>query len=223
MKFYYSVAVLLSLAIVAYAGSPETQTATNFGLGLYGAAEAGFNLYHSTPDADRPGIGDKDSDLGGFVGGKIGYVFNTGLIRPAIEGDMFYNRFGGSWDRVFWGKVKHKEFEKYVVNSGAFMENGIIRINLGAFQPYVGAGFGIYTESESRQQTDTNFYSGKTYSRTSFHPSKTEWAWQLLVGSDYYISPNLSLFAEYKFLNYMNFTADRVSQQLMGTGIRYHF
>src|SRR5216117_4282349 len=33
-----------------------------------------------------------DLDVGFFGGIKLGYVFGTGVFRPTVEGDFFYNR-----------------------------------------------------------------------------------------------------------------------------------
>jgi opacity protein-like surface antigen len=217
--------------MAAHAGTIDNKAVTapamDYGTGLYVAPEAGLNLYHGTPDAGRPGIGNRNVDTGAYVGGKLGYVFGTGLFRPALEADMFYDRFGGNWDRVFRGPAqKHKEYEKYVINSGAFMENELIRLNLGRLQPYVGGGIGVYTANTSRDQTDTNFSSGKKYPATSgvFHTSNTSLAWQLVAGSDYYVTGKLAIFAEYKYLNYTDTAPhNRLSQQLLGAGVRYHF
>jgi len=35
------------------------------------------------------------NDVGFYGGIKLGYVFGTGVIRPTIEGDWFYNGFRG--------------------------------------------------------------------------------------------------------------------------------
>ena len=38
------------------------------------------------------------NDVGFFGGIKLGYVFGTGVVRPAVEGDFFYNGFRGGAD-----------------------------------------------------------------------------------------------------------------------------
>ena len=35
------------------------------------------------------------NDVGFFGGIKLGYVFGTGVVRPTVEGDFFYNGFRG--------------------------------------------------------------------------------------------------------------------------------
>ena len=36
---------------------------------------------------------DPKHDVGFFGGIKLGYVFGTGVVRPTVEGDFFYNGF----------------------------------------------------------------------------------------------------------------------------------
>jgi len=226
-------APLLALAVPAHAGTPDEKSviqpaATSEGAGFYIAPEGGFNLYHVTPDAGRPGIGNEKVDLGGYVGGKLGYTFRTGPVLPTFETDMFYNRFGGAWDRVYRGPernhVKHRESEDYQIDSGAFLENALLRFDFGTFQPYIGAGIGAYTQSSARQQTDRNYDTGAKYSYDDYHRQTASWAWQLVAGADYFVRQNISLFVEYKYLNYMDTAPhDRLSQQLLGSGVRFYF
>jgi opacity protein-like surface antigen len=216
--------------MAAYAGPIDTKTVTppppDYATGFYVGPEGGLNAFQDLPDHNKPGIDNKDSRIGGYGGGKLGYEFNLGLFRPAIEADMFYNGFSGSWDRVFNGPAqKHREYEKYWIDSGAFMENELVHINLGAFQPYVGAGIGLFTSDKTLKQRDTNYYSGKLYSSNTFDTTNTSAAWQVIAGADYYLTHRVSLFAEYKFLNYLNTLAPhgRLGQQLAGVGVRVFF
>src|SRR6266480_1065387 len=73
-----------------------------YGLGFYGAIDAGANVYQnrggekvfSNEFGDTLTI-DPKNDVGFFGGIKLGYVFGTGVVRPTIEGDFFYNGFRG--------------------------------------------------------------------------------------------------------------------------------
>src|SRR5437762_9218965 len=79
-----------------------------YGLGFYGAIDAGANVYQNrggtrtfTQDnPDLPGFGDTltvdpKNDVGFFGGIKLGYVFGTGVVRPTLAGDFFYNGLRG--------------------------------------------------------------------------------------------------------------------------------
>src|SRR6266487_5090250 len=77
-----------------------------YGLGFYGAIDMGANLYQNRGDdrtftddnPNSPFFGynlevDPKNDVGFFGGLKLGYVFGTGVVRPTVEGDFFYNGF----------------------------------------------------------------------------------------------------------------------------------
>src|SRR5438067_2930429 len=89
------------------------------------------------------------NDVGFFGGIKLGYVFGTGVIRPTVEGDFFYNGFRGGGNftvRDSFGDVLAQRNATTWINTGAFMGNFILRFAPGnqKFQPYVGAGVGVY-------------------------------------------------------------------------------
>src|SRR5438093_8391224 len=79
-----------------------------YGLGFYGAIDMGANDYQdrggnktftdTNPNSDFFGDTlevDPKNDVGFFGGIKLGYVFGTGVFRPTVEGDFFYNGFQG--------------------------------------------------------------------------------------------------------------------------------
>src|SRR5207249_9814233 len=135
-----------------------------YGLGFYGAIDMGANIYQnrggdktfSDDNPNSPFFGDTltvspKNDVGFFGGVKLGYVFGTGVFRPTIEGDFFYNGFRGGADftlRDSFGDVLRSSSATTWINTGAFMGNFIGRFAFGRFQPYAGAGVGIcYGES----------------------------------------------------------------------------
>src|SRR5215475_697141 len=77
-----------------------------YGLGFYGAIDMGANVYQNrggtrTFTQDNPNLPelgdtlevDPKNDVGFFGGVKLGYVFGSGVFRPTVEGDFFYNGF----------------------------------------------------------------------------------------------------------------------------------
>jgi opacity protein-like surface antigen len=204
-----------------------------YGLGFYGAIDMGANVYQ-----DRGGdrtftneFGDTleispKNDVGFFGGVKLGYVFLTGVVRPTIEGDFFYNGFRGGADTTLTldGVVVRNVSATTFINTGAFMGNFILRFSLGRFQPYAGAGLGIYYAESAGVDISGprgTFNGGGGQSHADF-------AWQIIAGSDYYWTPKFSTFIEYKFLDYTstqietNKTRD-LGQHLVGAGLRFHF
>jgi len=204
-----------------------------YGLGFYGAIDAGANVYQ-----DRGGTKvfenefgdtlevDPKNDVGFFGGIKLGYVFGTGVFRPTIEGDFFYNGFRGGADTTLTidGEVVRQVSATSFINTGAFMGNFIGRFAFGRFQPYVGAGVGIYYAESAGVDI--------TGPRGTFNggggQSHADLAWQIIAGTDYYWTPKFSTFIEYHFLDYTstqintNQTRD-LGQHLVGAGLRFHF
>jgi opacity protein-like surface antigen len=104
------------------------------------------------------------------------------------------------------------------------MGNFILRLALGRFQPYAGAGVGVYyAESAGADiNTPTRVLS------TSGGGNHADLAWQVLCGSDYYWNPKLSTFIEYRYLNYTSSQIETrddfdLGQHLLGAGLRFHF
>ena len=220
-----------------------------YGLGFYGAIDAGANIYQDrggtrTFNGDNRLLDQTDRDFGatlevnpkndvGFFGGiKLGYVFGSGVVRPAIEGDFFYNGFRGGADFTLRDRFDDVIAERDVttwINTGTFMGNFILRFAPGnqKFQPYVGAGVGIYyAESAGVEVVDP--VTGRVPVNTGGGASHADLAWQIIAGSDYYFTPKMSAFIEYKFLQYtstqINTRQNRdLNQQLLGAGVRFHF
>ena len=216
-----------------------------YGLGFYGAIDAGANIYQNrggtrtfTDDnPNSPFFGDSlevnpKNDVGFFGGVKLGYVFGTGLIRPTVEGDFFYNGFRGGSNFTLRDSFDNVVAQRNVstwINTGAFMANFILRFAPGnqRFQPYVGAGVGIYyAESAGTEIRDP--VTGDVPINTGGGRSHADLAWQIVAGSDYYWTPKFSTFIEYKFLQYTSTQIDtnqnrELNQQLLGAGVRLHF
>ena len=216
-----------------------------YGLGFYGAIDAGANVYQNrggdrTFSDDRVGTEDfgdtltvsPKNDVGFFGGVKLGYVFGTGLVRPTVEGDFFYNGFRGGANftlRDIDNEVLAQRNVTTWVNTGAFMFNFILRFAPGnqRFQPYAGAGVGVYY-AESAGVEVVNPVTGVVPINTGGGANHADLAWQIIAGSDYYWTPKFSTFIEYKFLQYtstqINTRQNRdLNQQLVGAGVRLHF
>jgi opacity protein-like surface antigen len=214
-----------------------------YGTGFYGGIDMGANLFQNRGDdvtfsdqnPNSPFFGESltvspKNDVGFFGGLKLGYVFGTGIVRPTLEGDFFYNGFRGGADftlrDTFGNSLAQRDVDTWI-NSGAFMGNFILRFNFGRFQPYAGAGVGLYF-AESAGTEVVNPVSGVVDINTGGGESHADLAWQVVAGSDYFFTPNVSAFIEYKYLNYtstqINTRNDRdLGQQLLGAGVRFFF
>ncbi len=205
-----------------------------YGLGFYGAIDAGANVFQdrggtrvfSNEFGDTLTINPKN-DIGFFGGIKLGYVFGRGVFRPTVEGDFFYNGFRGGADTKLTladGTVFRDTSTTSFINTGAFMGNFIGRFALGRFQPYFGAGVGIYFAESAG--VDVSAPRGSF--STSGGQSHADLAWQVIAGTDYYWTPKFSTFIEYHYLDYtstqINTNQSRdLGQHLVGAGVRFHF
>jgi opacity protein-like surface antigen len=255
-KVYLSTAVLIGfLAVPLQAGTEVYKQVAPpppppmYGLGFYGAIDAGANVYQNrggtrtfTGDNRINDITDRDfdatlevnpkNDVGFFGGIKLGYVFGSGVVRPTVEGDFFYNGFRGGADFTlrdrFGDTIAQRDVTTWI-NSGAFMFNFILRFAPGSqrFQPYAGAGVGVYyAESAGVEVVDP--VTGRVPVNTGGGASHADLAWQVIAGSDYYFNPKMSAFVEYHYLNYtssqINTEQSRnLGQHLVGAGVRFHF
>jgi len=233
-----------------------------YGVGFYGAIDGGANVYQNFDLLNGtfrdPFFGSgttlelhQQHDVGGFGGIKLGYVFGTGVVRPTVEGDFFYNGFNFGTDATL--RVPPLDFEQQAdastwVNSGAFMVNFILRFAPGnqRFQPYVGAGVGAwYAHTDGVTFGFRNLPLGfGTVTATTSGFSHGDLAWQVIGGADYYWTPKFSTFIEYHYLDYTttftsahartlatrhfgvdlgNASFGDLGQHLVGAGVRFHF
>jgi len=216
-----------------------------YGLGFYGAIDAGANVYQnrggnrtfSDNDPNSPFFGDSiivdpKNDVGFFGGIKLGYVFGTGVVRPTVEGDFFYNGFRGgatfTLTEIDFNTIAQRNVTTWI-NTGAFMFNFILRFAPGnqRFQPYAGAGVGVYyAESAGVEVVDP--VTGRVPINTGGGANHADLAWQVVAGADYFFNPQWSAFVEYHYLVYTSTQIDTnqsrdLGQHLVGAGVRYFF
>ena len=238
-NFSLSASFLLALVTVSLqAGEPVAykQVAPPppplYGTGFYGAIDAGANVFQNLGDTrtfdesftafdatlDVDLKIEPNNQVGVFGGIKLGYVFGTGVIRPTVEGDFFYNGFRPGADftldaRTAGGpeRIASASVDTWL-NTGAFMGNFILRFAPGnqRFQPYVGAGVGAYyaqSEGLNARIDDLHFQVRPDTLRENVGTNTfADLAWQVVAGSDYYWTPKFSTFIEYHFLNYTSDT-----------------
>ncbi len=182
----------------------------------------GVNLAQSakvTVDYDGGDVNaDLDSKLGFFGSLKLGWLFpDSGLVKMALEGEILYSdgSFAGDGD----------ENGQYVEINGDFrsvnfMANGLLRFDLGAFEPYAGLGIGFAKAWVSGPEVAVG---GKK--ADGLDVSDWGWSWQLIVGGELMMfSDRIGLFTEYKYLTVKSIQEiEEYKQHLLGLGVRVHF
>lgn len=234
MKKMLALLVTSAAACLTTAFAGETMVApppppSCFGEGWYMGFQAGANVFQDFGGTRTFDLGGGDvleidpHENMGFVGGiKLGYVFGTGAVRPAIEMDAFYNGVNADLDARLNGTDIDFNADANL-NSGAFLANFLLRFGCGTFQPYFGGGVGGYYSDIS----DVDVTVGGVNFTGASGDNNSGFAWQLIAGGDYYFNEKVSGFLEYKFLNYEDpdiiAVEDRISQHLVVAGVRWHF
>ena len=225
-----TITALLGARVNAGPAPAPMPPAEIYGQGWYFGIDLGANIYQDRGDTRTfaDGLGntltiDPTNDTGFFGGVKFGYVFGTGSVRFALEEDMFYNGWQtGADSTLVVNGVTTRGSTTVDINTGAFMTNGLVRFSSGKFQPYIGFGIGCYyAQSAGGNFGPFNFDGGGSHA---------DFAWQAIAGADYYFNPKMSMFVEYKFLEYTasqvdigNADSRVLGQQLLGAGVRFHF
>ena len=222
-KILYSIAATLVVAATAHAGVDKVVVApatdSKFYVGIDGGINAAQNNIWNW-DLGQDNNIKVHKKVGWTTGLKLGYLAGSSqdLVRPAVELEGIYTGF----DRVVdvLNTPYPNDTAKASFRTFAYMANGIAKFNLGAFQPYVGAGAGFFSSKIKYSWDGSSIGAEK---RDGF-------AWQLLTGVDYTVTPTISLFTEYQWLNCLirnrmeNFTGHSLlGQHLVTAGVRFHF
>jgi len=225
-------------AVSAYAGTPiETQPKTaDLGVGPYLGLQGGAAAAQA------------GSSKTGVAGLNLGYTFRTdSLLRPSLEYEGYRIRTGrsrtsssslpatgseGLGESFAFSETLHTD-----ASTRVNMVNALVRLDLGRFQPYAGIGLGLATTETSDRgastETDTVAYrmrgelvTRSTTTTTNLRvPSRTttRFATQAVAGTDYYVTPRVSLFGEYRFLNLGSDNGSGLRGSFVGAGVRFHF
>jgi len=236
-KILVSIAAVMVAAVTAYAGSAKSikpmacDAMGQWYVAAYGGASLAQSGVNSSGDFGGFAFGlDQSKKIGWDAGLKVGYDFAPKcFVRPVVEFDAFYNsvnrNFGVNTAYPGWAFRNGSATSKNT--AFAFMVNALAKFNYGAWQPYAGAGLGWY---HLRTKVDIASQ-GRFAINGSDKVNQNGFAWALMAGTDYKLTCNWALFAEYKWLNYQvkkdkivpGVTKGRIGQQLVNLGVRYTF
>ena len=222
------------LAVPAFAGPPSytPPPPANCGTGWYFGIGGGANVFQDfggerdlgTFNGSRLTANTSDK-VGGFGGIKFGYTWpSAGNWRFGLEEDWFYNGVNAS-AHVDVDGVEAARVDG-LLNTGAFMTNLMLHYapNGGCgWQPYIFGGVGGWW-GETGGDVDI-VVRGQTRAFRSGDNGGA--AFQLGAGFDYYFSPKMAFYTEYKFLDYTNaggeFNNSNIGQHLVGAGLKFNF
>ncbi|MDR1305077.1 MAG: outer membrane beta-barrel protein [Verrucomicrobiales bacterium] len=159
-------------------------------------------------------------DRTGWAGGlKAGHTWQLaddgqrGLLALSLEGEFIYS---GVHDTKLGARVSNYGFagttvsgeiyQQFNVDILALTVNPVLRLQLGRFSPYVGVGVGgAYVEAQHKGIYATGEIGGikGTYGFDPTVGGSTDtvvFCFQVMAGADFYLSKEVSLFLEYKYL-----------------------
>ena len=197
---------------------PVPEARGGFYIALFGGANFSDTLHRqSVRDAGCTIDVDLDLDHGGYGGLEFGYAtaWSSGFsILVEIEG--FYNNVG--LDATARTDGRPVAAASGSVDSFAAMGNLLFHYDFGRVGVYAGGGIGYAT-------AELDDVSLSTRRATHDFDLDDGFAWQLVAGLDFALTPYLDLFTEYRFLSYENGTggARLDNQHLVGGGLRFHW
>lgn len=164
----------------------------------------GMKFRRTWPFDNEPLISDFDGDTKG--------LFVTG----ALEGEAFW--VGSRLRPKINGSKRELDMD-----SAVFMLNFLVEGKTGDWHPYIGPGFGAAAIFAHNYDMP---------GRSDSSDDDLAFAVQGLVGADYYIDKDWSLFGEYRYLAFLDadffngateFETDSLNQHIFSMGVRYHF
>jgi opacity protein-like surface antigen len=197
----FRTAIAALAVLLAGAGAAAAQS-------YYAGAYGGANIGHESDVSisSLPGIPfTVTTDTGYAVGGFVGYDFG-GSFR--VEGELAYRRNGLDEQSALGTSVQMQGD----VSSLALMVNGIYDFGSGAsaFTPHVGAGIGVARFS---------LIDAGPVGSPAENDDDTVFAYQLIAGVGYELSPTLTIFADYRLFG----TTDPEFTQSSGTVIETEY
>ncbi|WP_298961024.1 outer membrane protein [uncultured Roseibium sp.] len=165
--------------------------------GFYLRGDIGYKIYNA-PDIKYGTLDFFDEDMDGtfMLGGGVGYKFNN-HFRTDLTLDYEFPAEVKSKAPCF-GCSPDYSIEKADIDVWTVMLNGYVDIGTwNKITPYVGAGIGASYVTTS----DIRFQNPNGASGTYEGDSKWNFAWALMAGASYDITPNLALDGGYRYLN----------------------
>jgi len=162
-------------------------------------------------------------------------------LLPSVEFEFFYDNhtYEGKGPLFSTGAgaraVNETDFKADMTNY-VFTVNPVMRAQVWRFRPYVGAGVGGAISQLKNAKVASAYPETGAWGPLGNQPDDQYTlcpAAQIEVGTDFFITKTISLFAEYKFLALFNpvfkgpgsynYEGDYTGESLATVGVRYHF
>lgn len=185
--------LLASSALASLSAMSSAQAAGDIYISVFGGAN-----WQSDSSAATSGgtiTQSVDPDTGFVVGGAIGTRLTNWLngLRAEVEVSYRRNDLGGNW---YYTAVNTGPIEANI-STFAIMANALYDFNLGwNVRPHIGGGVGW-----GRMQADGAFVS---YTST-FAMTEAGFAWQLIGGFNYEVSPGVDVGINYRYFRGQDF------------------
>ncbi len=200
MKTCKSAIAALAILLAGATGA----AAQSYYAGAYGGANIGHDA--DTSFSTVPGVTfEVSTDVGYALGAFVGYELGNGF---RVEGELAYRRNG--LDKLSAGGASVQMLGD--VSSLALMANGIYAFGSGgsSWEPYVGAGLGVARFS---------FIDAAPVGSPTESDDDTVFAYQVIAGIGYELSPTWTLFADYRLFG----TANPEFRQASGTVVETEY
>lgn len=148
--------------------------------------------------------GNRSRVSGGFFGGQIGYNFQSDNMIFGVEADAFWSDLSGGgyseWSYDYDGP-NYGDTETSIdhdINAFGTIRGRLGLASMGNLMPYITGGLAwgsVKTSVDSYNFNNNNDDTWLDASKTS-----TKWGWAVGAGAEYLISENISLKAEYLFV-----------------------
>jgi len=197
--------IAVALSTAAYAADlptpviehvPEIPAAAG---GWYLRGDIGYKIYQA-PDIKYGTLDFFDEDMDGtfMMGAGVGYKFNSHFRTDFTIDYEFPAEVSAKADCSSVCGSPGYSVEKADIDVWTFMLNGYVDIGTwNRITPYVGAGIGASYVTTS----DITFANPDGSTGSYDGDSKWNFAWALMAGAAYDITPNLALDAGYRYLN----------------------
>ena len=167
--------------------------------GWYLRGDIGYKIYQA-PDIKYGTLDFFDEDMDGtfMIGAGVGYKFSDHLRADFTIDYEFPAEASAKAGCTGTCGTPFYSVEKADIDVWTFMLNGYVDIGTWhRITPYVGAGIGASYVSTS----DITFRNPDGSTGTYESDSKWNFAWALMAGAAYEITPNLALDGGYRYLN----------------------